>query len=149
MANTLLTPTQVTRKALMILHQKMNFVGSINRDYDESFAKDGARIGDTLKIRLPNQYTVRTGATIQTQDTPESTVSLQVATQKGVDVNFSSNELTLGLDDFADRVLEPAMSVLAANIEADAMSMYKDVYQIVPGDGNLANIARLPSPGTI
>jgi hypothetical protein len=141
MANTLLTPTQVTRKALMILHQKMNFVGSINRDYDESFAKDGARIGDTLKIRLPNQYTVRTGATIQTQDTPEASVSLQVATQKGVDVNFSSNELTLGLDDFADRVLEPAMSVLAANIEADAMSMYKDVYQIVPGDGNLANIA--------
>src|SRR5436190_22085222 len=99
MANTLLTPTQVTRKALMILHQKMNFVGSINRDYDDSFAKDGAKIGDTLKIRLPNQYTVRNGATLAPQDTTEQTVSLQVGTQKGVDVNFSSNELTLSLDD--------------------------------------------------
>jgi hypothetical protein len=135
MTNTLLTPTQVTRKALMILHQKMNFVGSINRDYDDSFAKDGAKVGDTLKIRLPNQYTVRTGAALSVQDTTEQSVSLQVGTQKGVDVNFSSNELTLSLDDFSDRVLEPAMSVLAANIEADAMSMYKDVYQIVPGDG--------------
>lgn len=135
MANTLLTPTMVTRKALTILHQKLNFVSSINRQYDDSFAKDGAKIGDTLKIRLPNQYTVRTGATIATQDTPETSVSLQIATQKGVDMNFSSNELTLSLDDFSTRIIEPAMSVLAANIEADAMNMYKDVYQIVAGDG--------------
>src|ERR1043166_7881492 len=135
MSNTVLTPTQVTRKALMILHQKLNFVGSINRGYDDSFANDGAKIGDTLKIRVPNQYTIRTGATIQTQDTTESSVSLQVSTQKGVDVNFSSNELTLSLDDFAGRILDPAMSVLAANIEADAMSMYKDVYQLEAGDG--------------
>ncbi len=113
----------------MILHQKLNFIGSINRGYDDSFAKDGAKIGDTLKIRVPNQYTVRSNATLSPQDTAETSVNLQVATQKGVDVNFSSNELTLSLDDFADRVLEPAMSALAANIEADAMSMYKDVYQ--------------------
>ncbi|HKU64430.1 MAG TPA: P22 phage major capsid protein family protein [Rhizomicrobium sp.] len=132
MANTLLTSTQVTRKALMILHQKLNFIGSINRGYDDSFAKDGAKIGDTLKIRLPNQYPVRTGTQISANpDTTENTVSLQVGTQKGVDVNFSSNELTLSLDDFSDRVLEPAMSALAANIESDAMSMYKDVYQQV------------------
>ncbi|HKU55077.1 MAG TPA: P22 phage major capsid protein family protein [Rhizomicrobium sp.] len=134
MANTLLTSTQVTRKALMILHQKLNFIGSINRGYDDSFSKDGAKIGDTLKIRVPNQYPVRIGATMGTSpatDTTENTVSLQVATQKGVDVNFSSSELTLNLDDFSDRVLEPAMSALAANIEADAMNMYKDVYQQV------------------
>ncbi len=128
MANSLLTPTAVTREALRILHQKLNFVGSINRQYDDSFAKSGAKIGDTLKIRLPNQYTVRTGKTIDTQDTPEDSTSLQVATQKGVDVNFSSAELTLSLDDFSSRILEPAMAVLAANIEYDAMSMFKDVY---------------------
>lgn len=135
MANTILTPTMVTRKALMILHQKLNFIGTINRAYDESFAMDGAKIGSALKIRLPNQYTVRTGATIQTQDTPETSTTLNVTTQAGVDVNFSSNELTLSLDDFADRILAPAMSVLAANIEADAMNMVKDVYQLEAGDG--------------
>src|SRR4051812_3182367 len=114
MANTLLTPTMVTRKALMVLHQKLNFVGTINRQYDDSFSKDGAKIGDTLKIRLPNQYTVRIGAPIGVQDTPETSVSLQIGTQKGVDMNFSSNELTLSLDDFSTRIIEPAMSVLAA-----------------------------------
>jgi hypothetical protein len=69
MSNTILTPTAVTREALRILHQKLNFVGNIVREYDDSFAKSGAKIGDTLKIRLPNQYTVRTGASLNAQDT--------------------------------------------------------------------------------
>ena len=135
LANTLLTPTQVTRKALFILHQKLNFVGSIVREYDDSFAKDGAKIGDTLKIRLPNQYSVRSGATLSAQDTTESSVNLQVGTQKGVDLNFTSSDLTLSIDDFADRILEPAMAVLAAAIEADSMSMYRDVYNQVNNQG--------------
>jgi hypothetical protein len=135
-ANTLLTPTQVTRKALFILHQKLNFVGSIYRDYDSQFAKDGAKIGSNLNIRLPNQYTVRTGSTLSAQDTTETSVQLQITTQKGVDVNFTSSDLTLSLDDFSERILEPAMAVLAANIEADAMSMASDVYNQVTNTGS-------------
>lgn len=128
MANTILTPTAVTREILRVLHQKLNFVGSINRSYDDSFAKDGAKIGSSLKIRLPNRYSVTTGATLNVQDTTESSVTLTVATQKHVGMNFTSQDLTLSLDDFSKRIIEPAASVLAANIEADAMAMYKDVY---------------------
>ena len=138
MANTILTPTAMTREALRILHQKLNFVGNIVREYDDSFAKSGAKIGDSLKIRLPNQYTVRSGATLSTQDTTETSTTLQVATQKGVDLNFTSVDLTLSLDDFSKRILDPAMSVLAANVEADALSMYKDVYQSVWNGGSAA-----------
>jgi hypothetical protein len=138
MANALLSPTAVTREALRVLHQKLNFVGSVTRDYDDSYAKTGAKIGDSLKIRLPNQYTVRSGATLSAQDTTESSVTLQVATQKGVDLNFTSVDLTLSLDDFSKRILDPAMSVLAANIEADALSMYKQVYQSIWNGGSAA-----------
>ena len=138
MANTILTPTAVTREALRILHQKLNFVGSIDRQYDDSFAKKGAKIGDSLKIRLPNQYTVRTGANLSAQDTTETSTTLQVSTQKGVDVSFSSAELSLSLDDFSKRILDPAMSVLAANVEADAMAMYKDVFNAVANVGAAA-----------
>lgn len=134
MANAFLTPTAVTRAALAILHQKLNFIGNINRQYDDSFAKSGAKIGDSLKIRLPNQYTVRTGATLSTQDTTETSTTLQIATQKGVDLNFTSVDLTLNLQDFSERILEPAMAVLAANIEADAMSMYKNVWNVIDND---------------
>jgi hypothetical protein len=142
MPNSILTPTAVTRKALQILHQKLNFVGSINRSYDDSFAKEGAKIGQTLKIRLPNEYVVRTGATLTTQDTTELSTDLTVATQKGVDLNFTSVDLTMSLQDFSDRILEPAMAVLAANIEADALTMINDVYQTVPNIGSAITLNR-------
>ncbi len=140
MANTFLTPTMVTRAALTILHQKLNFVGSINRQYDDSFAKTGAKIGTALKIRLPNQYTVRTGATLTTQDISETSTTLNVTTQKGVDTTFTSVDLTMNLQDFTDRIIEPAMAVLAANVEADALTMINDVYQSVDNTTN-ASIA--------
>lgn len=147
MSNNLLTPQMITREALRVLHQKLNFVGNINRQYDKSFAQEGAKIGSTLKVRLPNQYSVRTGQTINVQDTAETFVPLTVSTQKGVDTQFSSQDLTMSLDDYSDRILKPAMSVLAANIESDAMSMYNSVYNevSVPGaaiavSGSIKNI---------
>jgi len=105
----------ITREALRVLHQKLNFVGSINREYDSSYAKDGAKIGDTLRIRLPNQYVTRTGPTLSTQDTNESSVELKVATQRGVDLNFQSTELTLSLDDFSSRILETTSSTAGSS----------------------------------
>ena len=143
MSNSILTPTAVTREILRVLHQKLNFVGSIERQYDDSFAKSGAKIGTTLKIRKPNQYTVRTGKTIQAQDTAEESVTLTVATQKGVDMNFSSAELTMELDDFSDRIIKPAVAVLAANIEYDAMSMFKDVGQSIWNGGAALTLAKV------
>lgn len=136
MSNSILTPTMVTREALRILHQKLNFIGSINRQYDSSFAKTGAKIGSNLSIRLPNEYTVSSGAALSTQTTSELSTTLSVSNQKHVDTTFTSAELTLSLDDFSERILEPAMAVLAANIEADALSMILDVYQTVNNVGS-------------
>lgn len=140
MANTILTPVAITREAQVVLHQKLNFIGSINRQYDDSFAKDGAKIGDSLKIREPNQYTVRSGINMAAQDTTETSSTLQVSTVKGVDLNFTSQDLTLSLQDFSDRIIEPAISVLAAAIEADALSMALDVYQVVNNIGSSLNM---------
>lgn len=129
-SNTLLTPDQITRRALMVLHQKLNFVGNINRQYDSSFANDGAKIGDSLRIRLPNQYAVTTGATFSANDTVNTQTTLQVNNQKHVGMEFTTAELTMDIDDFSDNIIEPAMAVLAANIEHDALTnMVKDVYQ--------------------
>src|SRR6266446_7369481 len=98
MANTLLSPTIITREALRILHANLNFIGSINRQYDSQFANEGAspsgKIGPTLTIRLPNEFTVRSGATLAVQDVTEASTTLTVSTQKGVDMNFSAVDLT-------------------------------------------------------
>ena len=85
---------------------------------------------------MPNQYTVRTGSVLQIQDTVETSQVLTVSTQKGVDTLFSSQDLTLTIDEFSKRYLQPAMSVLATNIEADALSMIKDVYNNVDDNAN-------------
>ena len=131
MSNTILTPTAVTRKALEIFHNNLVFAKRVNRQYDDQFAKSGAKIGTSLKIREPNQFTVRTGAVIDAQDITESSTTLTLATQKGVDVNFSSVELTMSLDDFAERILEPAMARLASQVDYEGLSLYKDIYNHV------------------
>jgi hypothetical protein len=134
--NTLLNIDMITAKALVVLHQKLNFIGSINRQYDDSFATSGAKIGTTLRIRKPVQYTVSTGATLAVQNSVETNTTLTVNTQKHVDFSFSTLELTMNIDDFSARFIEPAMCVLAANIEADALSMLNSVYNLVNGSGS-------------
>ena len=132
MANSFQVADMITKEALVILHEKIPFIGSINRQFDDQYAKTGAKIGSTLRIRLPNQYTVRTGKTAQVQDTAESSVSMAMATQKGIDLGMSSVDLTLSIDEMRKRYIEPAMSALAADIEADVIStLTKDVYNLV------------------
>ena len=117
--NTLLTINMITAKALAILHQKCNIIGAVNRQYDDSFANSGAKIGSTLRIRLPVQYTVSTTPALSLQNTIENYVSLPITNQYHVDFSFSSAELTLSIDDFSARYIEPAIAVLAARLESD------------------------------
>ena len=139
MANEILTDQKITRKALAILHDKLSFIGTINRQYDDQFAQTGGKIGSALKIRLPNEYTVRHGRTANPQSTNEQSVSLVMANQDGVDLTFYSDELTLSIDDFAERHLEPAMAVLASYLESQALNMALDVADAVGTPGTQPN----------
>ena len=128
MANSILTPSIITKEALRILHAQSNFLTKINRQYDSRFAVNGAKIGTNLDVRLPNKFTVRTGSTYSAQDMVERKVSLPVATIKGVDCTITDTELTMSLNDFSEQFLKPAMNQLASDIEYSAMlSMYKSV----------------------
>jgi hypothetical protein len=134
MSNTLLTPDMITRESLRVLHQKLNFVGTVNRQYDDSFANEGAKIGNTLRIRRPIEYISSTGATMATgtgADSVEQNFTLTVNTQRKVPMRFTSNELTMKLDDFSKRIIDPAMARLAAKIESDALGDTDQIYNFV------------------
>jgi hypothetical protein len=131
MANTLLTLGGITREALRLFKNSNAFLQTIDRQYDSSFAKTGAKIGSTLKIRLPNDFTVRTGANMSTQDTTEKSVTLTVGTQKGVDVAFLSSDLALSLDDFSTRILAPMVNKLAGAVANDVMTLADGVPNLV------------------
>lgn len=123
MANALLTTSKITREALRLFINSNAFLKNIDRQYDDQFAVAGAKIGDTLRIRLPNDYTVGTGRVITPQDTTEQQRTLTVSTQKNVAISFSSAELALSLDDFSTRILLPAMNNLAGAVAADVMTL--------------------------
>lgn len=122
MANSLLTINMITREAVRLWRNSNAFIQNINMQYDDSFARTGAKIGTSLRIRLPNDYTVRTGAALQAQDTAEVNTTLVLATQKGVDVSFNSVDMTMSLDDYSERILAPMVNNLAGAVASDIMS---------------------------
>ena len=123
MANTLLSVDMITREALRVAHEKLSFISTVDRQYDDSFAKTGAKIGASLKVRKPNQYVRRTGSRVMdVQDQAEASSTITVATQDGVDMRFNSAELSLNIDDFSKRYIEPAVAVMASGIESDFLA---------------------------
>jgi hypothetical protein len=108
---------------------------NVNRQYDDSFAVQGAKIGSTLRIRLPDRALVTDGAALQVQDDQEQFTTLTVSSQKHIGVNFTTAELTMQLDDFAERVLKPRISQLASSIDADVANAFRNVYQSVGTPG--------------
>ena len=127
MSNSILTIDMITRKALEILENNLVLTRNVNRQYDDSFAVQGAKIGSTLRIRLPDRALVTDGAALQVQDDNEQFTTLSVASQKHIGVNFTSAELTMQLDDFAERVLKPRISQLASSIDADVANAFKTI----------------------
>jgi hypothetical protein len=115
----------ITRKALEILENNLVLTRTVNRQYDDSFAVEGAKIGSTLRIRLPDRALVTDGAALQVQDDHEQYTTLTVSSQKHIGVNFTTAELTMQLDDFAERVLKPRISQLASSIDADVANSFK------------------------
>ena len=136
MANSILTIDMITRKALEILENNLVITRNVNRQYDDSFAVEGAKIGSTLRIRLPDRALVTDGAALQVQDDNEQFTTLTVSTQKHIGVNFTSAELTMQLDDFAERVLKPRISQLASSIDADVANAYKSIGNTVGTPGS-------------
>src|SRR5689334_1825568 len=115
MANTLLTIDMVTREAVVLFKNTNAFMQNLTTQYDSSFGIEGAKIGSTLRIRLPLDYTVTDGPALSAQDSAEQSTTLTLATQRHVDLTFSSAEQTLKVDDYNERFLMPAMNNLAGN----------------------------------
>lgn len=122
MANSLLTINMITREAVRLWKNSNAFIQNVDMQYDDSFAVVGAKIGSTLRIRLPNDFTVTTGPALSVQDTSEQSTTLVLATQKHVDVAYSTSDRTLSLDDYSRRVLAPMVNNLAGAVAVDIMS---------------------------
>lgn len=118
MANNVITSSIITNETLRILHNNSAFLGNINTEFEDQFAKKGLKAGSVINVRRPVQLTVRDGAAANIQDVNESTVPITIEPEFGIDWAFSDYDLTLTIDEFTKRYLEPAGKRLAAELDA-------------------------------
>jgi len=154
MANALVVTDLVAKEALRIAHEKTQFIGNSDRQYDKNFVYDPNRgpHGQTLRVRLPNQYKRRQGSRVMdVQDQNEATDTLTVATQDGVDMRFNSKELIQSVnsdaafDNLSKNYIEPAVSVLVSGIEADFIAFAtKNTYQVAGTAGTALTDLEVP-----
>jgi hypothetical protein len=138
--NTLLTSQEITFEALRVLENNLTVAKHVNREYDDSFAQTGAKIGATLNVRKPPKYLVKTGAALQLQDAIETQVPITMAYQDHVDFTFSTADLTLSIDNFSKRFVLPAIAALANKIDQRVAQLYSQFYNYVGTPGTTPNL---------
>lgn len=153
MANTLKFIDMVAREAQAIAHEKTAFIGTVDRQYDDSFAKAGAKIGSTLRVRKPNRYTVTEDSRVmEVQDQDEETQNVTISKRAMVPMRFNADELTLDTDSreqiaaFSKRYIEPAMSVLMSKVESNFLTYATKATYNLAGTAGTA-ITSLAVPG--
>lgn len=141
MANTILTIDVIAKEALMILDNNLQAAKAVHRGHEKEFgnAMNGYQAGDTVTIKRPTDFTVRSGASASAQDVVEGSTSITVNQQKGVDFSFTSQELTLDIRDLSERVIKPAMIQLANQIDSDVLALASKVPNWVGTPGQTIN----------
>lgn len=137
MADSILVPTVIAKEALTQLDNNLQMGNLVYRDYEAEFGP--TKIGSSVTIRRPVQFTVSTGATIALQDVQEGSLTLAVDTQKHVAFDFLTTDLTLSIGDFSTRYIKPAMIQLANAIDGDLLNLYKFVPNWVGTPGQTIN----------
>jgi hypothetical protein len=139
MANTLLTIGMITRESTRVLENNLTVVKQMNKDYNDKFAVEGAKIGITVNARKPPRYVGRVGQALSVEDATETSVPVTLTTQRGIDLAFTSADLALSIDDFSKRFVKPAVASVANKIDFDATLLYQSVYNTIGTPGTTPN----------
>jgi hypothetical protein len=137
MANTLLNPSLVTYEVARRFSNNLKGVGQFNRQYSDEFAKKGAKVGDTIKIRLAPQFEVSSGEALVEQNLVDRTANLILNRRRHIGMGWSTAEEALDLDDLRNRYTDRAGDTLASIYDQLALAdVYKAVYQAVGTPGS-------------
>lgn len=141
MSNRQLTADIIAKEAVMHLENNLVMANLVYRGYEEEFTKsvNGYKVGASVSVRRPADFTVRQGATASVQDVEEGKFTLSVDKQRGVDFRFTGQELTLNISDLGDRVIKPAMIQLANQVDRDLLGLAVDIPNWVGTPGQTVN----------
>lgn len=137
MPNTLVTPSMIAKEALMQLENNLVMANQVHREYKKEF--QGGQ-GSTVSIRKPVKFFTSDGATRVNQDVEEKTTNIVVDQRKHVSWNFTTQDLTLSIEEYSERYIKPAAITLANTVDRSLFNLYKNVWNATgtpgttPGD---------------
>ena len=135
MSNVLITPSIIAKVGLANLENNLVMGNKVYRDYSREYVK----VGDTISIRRPVQFSAIDGAVAVNQDVIEGKFPLQMNKRKHVSWNFNTQDLTLDIFDYNARYIQPACIALANQIDADLAALATQVWNWVGTPGNTIN----------
>jgi hypothetical protein len=139
MANSIITPSVIAKEALMQLDNNLVLANQVHREYKKEFT---GGVGDTVSIRKPVKFYTADGATRVNQDVEEKSTSVSIDQRKHVSWKFSTQDLTLSIEEYSERYIKPAAITLANTMDAAGHNLYRNVWNSVGTPGTTpANFA--------
>ncbi len=146
MANQLITPLWTLKRVGRLAINNLKFANNVDRSYSDEFVQAGAKVGATINLRLPQRFQTTKGQAFQQQSITDQIVPVTLTDQANVGISFSSFQMTVDVDDYTGRYIEPAGVQLANTIDYDGLSrIYREVYNSVgtPGTNATSNATYL------
>lgn len=132
MPNTLITPSMIAKEALMQLENNLVFANRVHREYVKDFS--GGQ-GSTVAIRRPVKFNTSNGAVLVKQDVEEKSTNIVVDQRKHVGWEFSTQDLTLSIEEYSERYIKPAAITLANTLDRSISTLYRSVFNLVGTPG--------------
>ncbi|WP_109527258.1 P22 phage major capsid protein family protein [Nocardia aurea] len=137
MANTLLTPSVIAKKALANLYENLVMVPLVYTDVSSEWG--GQKIGSTVTIRKPATFTAQTfnpaSPSITIQNATETSVAVTLDKHRDVSFAITAQDLTLRLEDFDEQLLAPACEALAQEVDKAIIAQAKADFTAFAGTG--------------
>ena len=135
MSNSFAVIDKASKETLRLFKNNLILGSRVNRQFDKDFARTPGKIGYSLRVRQPNKFQVRTGATFSANDLADPVTTINVGQQKGVDYLISYADLTMSVEEFTARYTAPAAQHLAAQADLEGYALYKQIANIVGTPG--------------
>lgn len=120
---------RITKMAMDCLENNLTLTKFVNREYKSEFADTGAKMGDTINVRIPGFYGVRQGSTAQPQGYNDTYIPVTL-NQFGADLEFTTKDLRLAIEDgeaFQQNVLNPLIAPVANYADSLIAGLYTSV----------------------
>lgn len=144
MANAVITPDIIAKEALMQLENNVVMGKLVHRQYKEEFVTVGA----TVDIRKPVKFVASDGATRVNQDVEEAATPFTIDKRKHVSWKFSTQDLTLSIEQYSERYIRPAMIALANQVDSDLCALHTGVFQNVGDNATPATFLEFGAAST-